>query len=241
MQIPLADLLVHLRADLRTPGAPSTRRRTPVARRRRGFGIWSRVWSHPSGYRASTALGRAGARLLGRRGWARRAPGLSGWTSGTRPAAAGAHTIPSALARSRPGGRTVVTALTDAFAEKATSNACVVHGPFPTANAAGHVVEVVATHARGGEVAVPEHDALVDHLDLPRRLAAADVRLLWPSDDGWDTRLADAAAGVTSASIAVAATGTLAVVAGPGAPRAQPAPARARVRAASERRRPRVR
>ena len=84
VEIPLADLLVRLRADLRSPGPPTgdrwpTRRR---ARRPRLFGAWARLWSHPAGYRATTALARIGGRVASRgRGWTRRAPGLRGWTS----------------------------------------------------------------------------------------------------------------------------------------------------------------
>lgn len=110
--------------------------------------------------------------------------------------------------------------VTDTFTEKATANACTVHGPFPPADAATRLVDVVIGHAATGEVAIPEGDALVDQLELPDRLASAGVRLLQPGDDRWETRLADAAVGVTSATIAVASTGTVAVTAGPGAPRA---------------------
>jgi L-lactate dehydrogenase complex protein LldG len=41
-----------------------------------------------------------------------------------------------------------------------------------------------------------------------------------PGESDWAVRLVDAAVGITSASVAVAATGTVAVVSGPGAPRA---------------------
>jgi L-lactate dehydrogenase complex protein LldF len=110
VQIPLADMLVRLRADLRDPGpfvparpagavAPSRHgaRRPgegyawpladaplpgrPPARlgvRRVGFGLWARAWSTPAGYRATTALARAAARLAGRRRWL--AHGAPGWT-----------------------------------------------------------------------------------------------------------------------------------------------------------------
>jgi len=84
VEIPLADLLVRLRADLRSSGAPSgdkwpTRGRSSGSRL---FGAWARLWARPSGYRATTALARIGGRIAGgRKGWARRAPGLSGWTS----------------------------------------------------------------------------------------------------------------------------------------------------------------
>jgi L-lactate dehydrogenase complex protein LldF len=113
VEIPLADLLVRLRADLRDPGPftptrwgapePSTGHRDerlpgegfswwasraplPVSlphgkrARRSGFAWWARAWSSPAGYRATNALARRASRVLGR-GWAKRAPGLAGWTA----------------------------------------------------------------------------------------------------------------------------------------------------------------
>jgi L-lactate dehydrogenase complex protein LldF len=112
VEIPLADMLVRLRADLRDgrpfapaswhapdepvahherlPGEgfawPAARAPLPVrsARRRRvrgtGFAVWAWAWSSPSRYRASNAAARAGSRVLGR-AWAKRAPGLRGWTA----------------------------------------------------------------------------------------------------------------------------------------------------------------
>ncbi len=88
VQIPLADLLVRLREDLRSPGslvvgAPSAGTKRPRPRARRlGFGTWAVAWASPAGYRASTAAARLGRRMLGRDGWAHRAPGLRGWTAG---------------------------------------------------------------------------------------------------------------------------------------------------------------
>jgi L-lactate dehydrogenase complex protein LldF len=103
VEIPLADMLVRLRADLRgsPPLAPATWRATnvvaqndapfPLTRipdeaegraRRTGIRVWARLWSSPAGYRASTAAARLAA-YAGRDGWARRVPrlpGLSGWT-----------------------------------------------------------------------------------------------------------------------------------------------------------------
>jgi L-lactate utilization protein LutC len=110
--------------------------------------------------------------------------------------------------------------VTDAFAAAAAANACVVHGPFAPTDAAAGVVEVVRGHVNGSEVAVPDGDALLDGLDLPARLVAADVPLVRPGEPDWGSRLADASVGITSASVAVAATGTVVVVSGPGAPRA---------------------
>lgn len=64
--IPLHDLLVRVRGRTQTPHHRSDRRR---------FALWSRVWRTPLGYHASRLAARAGLRLMGRRGWARRLPG----------------------------------------------------------------------------------------------------------------------------------------------------------------------
>ncbi len=61
VQIPLADMIVQLRAD------------TTAARRvRPAWQAWARAWASPRSYRATTFVARAGARLLPRRlvrGW----------------------------------------------------------------------------------------------------------------------------------------------------------------------------
>ena len=79
VQIPLADMLVHLRADLRDPG-PAVADHPPSTRgvRRTGFGLWARIWASPRGYRASAALARMGSRVVARGGWTRR--GFPAWT-----------------------------------------------------------------------------------------------------------------------------------------------------------------
>lgn len=84
--IPLADLIVHLRADLRTwPRGVDWPQSAPAPRRRpRGWtwNGWARVWSSPAGYRISTGAARRGARTLGRGGpWVRRLPGAKGWAA----------------------------------------------------------------------------------------------------------------------------------------------------------------
>jgi L-lactate dehydrogenase complex protein LldF len=107
--IPLADLLVRLRADLRTPGpavppaAPWAGHTADVsapvgvagdapgrpadtapgsrAARRVGFGAWARLWASPTGYRLSAAA----ARRLGHLAppaLIRRTPLVSGWGEG---------------------------------------------------------------------------------------------------------------------------------------------------------------
>jgi L-lactate dehydrogenase complex protein LldF len=70
--IPLHDLLVRARAAVTTPAHH---------RARIGFRLWSRLWSHPVGYRATVVAGRLGLRVLGRDGWIRRLPGPGrAWT-----------------------------------------------------------------------------------------------------------------------------------------------------------------
>ncbi|HVM39378.1 MAG TPA: lactate utilization protein B [Acidimicrobiia bacterium] len=86
--IPLADMLVHLRADLRRPRAAAWAIDAPrrAGRRRPSvFGLWSRAWSTPGGYRLTTATARRVARLVARAqrrdGWVASMPGASGWAS----------------------------------------------------------------------------------------------------------------------------------------------------------------
>lgn len=93
--IPLADYLVHLRADLRRPASDGWPRAAGPPRRSTvrgvGFRAWGWLWSRPAGYRVSTAGARAGARLAARlrrrpsaerdRGWAASLPGAGGWAA----------------------------------------------------------------------------------------------------------------------------------------------------------------
>jgi L-lactate dehydrogenase complex protein LldG len=110
--------------------------------------------------------------------------------------------------------------VTTAFAEKAAANACVVHGPLSSTDATAKTVDIVAARAGAGDVAFPNRDALVDELGLAAALEGAGLRLLRPGSPDWQARLPDAAVSVTSAFLGVAATGTLAITGGAGAPRA---------------------
>jgi L-lactate dehydrogenase complex protein LldF len=106
--IPLADMLVRLRADLRRPGPPVPPA-TPWpdhradghpsrpadtapgmgAGRRLAFGAWAHLWASPTGYRLSAAATRRLGRALPD-AVIRRAPLTSGWGEGRdipRPAA----------------------------------------------------------------------------------------------------------------------------------------------------------
>jgi L-lactate dehydrogenase complex protein LldF len=63
VQIPLADMIVHLRA-----GTATARRARPA------WQAWARAWASPRSYRATTTLARLGARFIPRRV-------LRGWTA----------------------------------------------------------------------------------------------------------------------------------------------------------------
>lgn len=104
--------------------------------------------------------------------------------------------------------------------EVLTVNRCTVVGPLPLDRAAAEVVEVAIARAAGRPIALPSRDTTVAALELDSRLGALGARLLHPDDPDWHGLLPDAGAGITGCAVAVAATGTLAVVAGPGSPRA---------------------
>jgi len=101
VQIPLADMLVRLRADLRTPGSP-------VATRKAAFGVWSRLWSSPPGYRATSALASVAGRVLARsgNGWRRRLPLplARGWSEGRDVPVPAARSFRARWARRREEG-----------------------------------------------------------------------------------------------------------------------------------------
>ncbi len=63
-------------------------------------------------------------------------------------------------------------------------------------------------------------EAIVERLDLARRLDAAHLELLRPDDARWTARLPDASVAVTGCILAVAATGSVILAASPGTPRA---------------------
>jgi L-lactate dehydrogenase complex protein LldF len=102
--IPLADMLVRLRADLRRPGrpvpaapawgsaesgrnptAPLVPRAAPTHRRitarRLAFGAWARLWASPVGYRLSTRAAAGAGRLVPARLWPRVSL-VAGWAQG---------------------------------------------------------------------------------------------------------------------------------------------------------------
>jgi L-lactate dehydrogenase complex protein LldF len=92
VEIPLADLLVRLRADRSVPGAstrdpamrPAEIPLTAAAPGRRlralAWAAWAQAWSRPRGYALTGRLARVAAIGTGARGWRRRVPGLGAWT-----------------------------------------------------------------------------------------------------------------------------------------------------------------
>jgi len=126
------------------------------------------------------------------------------------------------------------------FRDALTANLARAHGPLPADGAADLAVELARERAGGRAVAVATGDPVLAGLDLPGRLAAAGVEVLLPplgsrgmpggelvtptvaeaGSGGWEAALASAGAGVTGAFAGLAATGSVGVACGPGAPRA---------------------
>ena len=94
------------------------------------------------------------------------------------------------------------------------------HGPLPVDEALDLLVALARERAGGAAVAVSTGDPVVHKLGVAERLTAAGVEVLTPDDVFWRERLAEAGVGVTGAVAAVAASGSVAVACGPGAPRA---------------------
>lgn len=94
------------------------------------------------------------------------------------------------------------------------------HGPLPLGAAGDLAVELALERAGGGPVAVATRDPVLASLALPARLEAVGAEVLVPGDPSWTELLPSAGAGVTGAVFGLAATGTVAVTCGPGAPRA---------------------
>jgi L-lactate utilization protein LutC len=99
-------------------------------------------------------------------------------------------------------------------------NRCGVDGPLPPDSAAARVAEIALERAGGRPIALPTRDAAVAALELDSRLGALGARLVHPDDPDWHVVLPDAGVGITGCALAVAATGTLALVAAVGSPRA---------------------
>ena len=117
-----------------------------------------------------------------------------------------------------PGG------LVERFRAALTANSAGAHGPFPVEAAVGFAVGLALERAGGRPVAVATGDPLLAPLDLPARLQAAGAEVLLPEHPPppgtWPEALARAGAGMTGSVFGLAATGTVGVTCGPGAPRA---------------------
>jgi L-lactate dehydrogenase complex protein LldG len=106
------------------------------------------------------------------------------------------------------------------FAEALTAVGGTAHGPLPVEEALELAVELCRERAGSAAVALSTGDPLVGKLGVAERLAAAGLDVLSPDDVFWRERLAEAGVGVTGAVAGVAASGTVGIVCGPGAPRA---------------------
>ena len=81
-------------------------------------------------------------------------------------------------------------------------------------------MELCRERAGGAAVALSTGDPVIEKLGVAERLAAGGLDVLTPDDVFWRERLAEAGVGVTGAVAAVAASGTVGIACGPGAPRA---------------------
>ena len=94
------------------------------------------------------------------------------------------------------------------------------HGPLPLDEALDLLVTLCRERAAGGPVALSTGDPLVEKLAVREHLEAAGLPVLSPDDVFWRERLAEVGVGVTGAVAALAASGSVGIACGPGAPRA---------------------
>ena len=106
------------------------------------------------------------------------------------------------------------------FAERLAAVGGRAHGPLPVEGALGLLANLCRERAGDRAVAVSTGDPLVQKLGVEEQLAEAGIDVLTPDDVFWRERLAEAGVGVTGAVAAVAASGTVGVACGVGAPRA---------------------
>jgi L-lactate dehydrogenase complex protein LldG len=86
-------------------------------------------------------------------------------------------------------------------------------------DAADHAAALATARADGLAVALAVDPSFTD-FELHRRLVDAGASPLVPDDPHWIDRLGRSGAGLTAARLAVAATGSIVLVTGPGLPRA---------------------
>jgi L-lactate dehydrogenase complex protein LldG len=117
-------------------------------------------------------------------------------------------------------GRPVSDQISQRFAEMLKAVGGRAHGPVPADEALDLLVQVCRERSGGAAVAVSTGDPVVQKLGAAEKLAASGLDVLTPDDVFWRERLAEAGVGVTGAVAAVAASGSVGVACGPGAPRA---------------------
>ena len=110
--------------------------------------------------------------------------------------------------------------LVERFADVLSAVGGTAHGPVPVDEALDLLVALCRERAAGAAVAVSTGDPVMQKLGVVGKLGAAGLDVLAPDDVFWRERLAEAGVGVTGAVAAVAASGTVGVACGPGAPRA---------------------
>lgn len=116
-------------------------------------------------------------------------------------------------------------ALMSKFTEVLTAVGGTVHGPLPAGEALDLLVKLCRerTGARAdgaAAVALSTGDPVIRELGVFDHLTAAGLDVLAPDDVFWRERLAEAGVGVTGAIAAVAASGSVGIACGAGAPRA---------------------
>lgn len=114
----------------------------------------------------------------------------------------------------------MTTDLVQQFAEALGAVGGRAHGPLPVDEALELLVELCRERAGGAAVALSTGDPVIAELGVAERLAAGGLDVLTPGDVFWRERLAEAGVGVTGAVAGVAASGTVGIACGPGAPRA---------------------
>jgi L-lactate dehydrogenase complex protein LldG len=115
---------------------------------------------------------------------------------------------------------TTGAALVERFRAALTANSARVHGPLAVEAALDAAVGLALERTAGRPVAVATGDPGLARFDLPSRLVAAGADVLLPQDAAFSRALAGAGVGLTGSVFGLAATGTVGVTCGPGAPRA---------------------
>jgi len=110
--------------------------------------------------------------------------------------------------------------LVEQFAKMLAAVGGTAHGPVPVDEALDLLVALCRERAGSTAVAISTGDPVIQKLGAADKLAASGLDVLTPDDVFWRERLAEAGVGVTGAIAGVAASGTVGIACGPGAPRA---------------------